>query len=101
MPLIMILTPGLGILAAIAGGLSAAFVVFIVGWLLLVPVTAIALGLNQTGWIEAAINKEGGNDPLKTAWGQYVRRRINEETIERTIEHIETESHRERGDRSS
>ena len=113
-PLLAVVTLPAGILAAIELEVSAALVVFVVGWLLLVLVSALAVGPNLARGIEGESTDEG-SDPLKTARRGYtsgeidemrLERRLatllkteavnpaDEEAVERTIERMETEPER-------
>jgi len=123
-PLLAVVTLPAGILAAVQLGLTAALVVFVVGWLLLVPASALVVDPNpareiETG-IEDTIEREStdeGNDPLETARRRYARGEIDEaelerrlaalleteavdpadqEAVERTIERMETDPERSR-----
>jgi len=95
-PLLAVVTLPAGILATIGLGLSAALVVFVVGWLLLVPVSALAVGPNPARGIEAAIEREVGRsikgestsergDSLETARRRYARGEIDETELERRL----------------
>ncbi|PSP16251.1 SHOCT domain-containing protein [Halobacteriales archaeon QH_10_67_13] len=99
-PLLAVVTLPAGILAAIELGPSAALVVFVVGWLLLVPVSALAVGPNPARGVEAAIEgtieREVGrsigeesiserDDPLETARRRYARGEIDETELERRL----------------
>lgn len=54
-PLLAVVTLPVGILATVELGLSAALVVFVVGWLLAVPASALVVGPNPARGIGAAI----------------------------------------------
>lgn len=123
-PLLAVITLPAGILTAIELGVSAALVVFVVGWLLLVPVSALVVGPNPAKEVESAIEgtieeESAGeeSDPLETARRRYARGELNEtelerrlaalleteavdpadeEAVERTIERVETEPERSR-----
>ncbi len=123
-PLLAVGTLPVGVLATVELGLSAALVVFVVGWLLLVPASALVAGPNPARGIGAAIEGtvEGEStgeesDPLETARRRYARGEIDEaelerrlaalleteavdpadeEAVERTIERMETEPERSR-----
>lgn len=123
-PLLAVITLPAGILTAIELGVSAALVVFVVGWLLLVPVSALVVGPNPAKEVESAIEgtieeESAGeeSDPLETARRRYTRGEIDEtelerrlaalleteavdpadeEAVERTIERVETEPERSR-----
>lgn len=87
-PLLAVVTRPAGILAAIELGLSAALVVFVVGWLLLVPASALVVGPNLARGVEAAIEEDSTGEksgPLETARKWYARGEIDETELERRL----------------
>jgi len=111
-PLSAIVTLPLGILAAVFLGGQAALVVFVVGWLLLVPATAILFGPGvPTGQesaeeigelVEAEIGAAVGGtpeatrndvDPIEQLRQRYARGEIDDHELERGLEALlETEN---------
>lgn len=102
-PLFAFITLPLGILAAIFVGLSAALVVFVVGWLLLTPASAILFGNPTPGptWADDEVEqlvqerikeqirakiKEQSTDPLDELRARYARGEIDELELERRLD---------------
>jgi uncharacterized membrane protein len=94
--LIAVLTLPLGILAFLTLGLQAALVVFVVGWLALVPGLGVLRGwLGEEHPAEAAgAGTEPGTgstaetDPLETLRERYARGEIDEREFERRLEDL-------------
>ena len=98
--LFAVVTLPLGILAAVFAGLSAAAVVFVVGWLLLTPVSAVLFGSpgpSQSDEIqdlvEAQIKAEFSDtlddttgDPVEKLRERYARGEIDERELERRLD---------------
>jgi hypothetical protein len=106
-PLFAIVTLPLGILAAIFVSTTAAVVVFVVGWLLLTPATAVLSG--PSPWLDDDIEnlvgervnearQEGSGerrskDPVETLRERYARGEIDEVELERRLDALlETEA---------
>lgn len=102
-PLFAFITLPLGILAAIIVGLSAALVVFVVGWLLLTPASAILFGNPTPGptWADDEVEQlvqerikeqirakteEQSTDPLDELRARYARGEIDELELERRLD---------------
>lgn len=106
-PLFAVVTLPLGILAAIFMGGRAAAVVFVVGWLLFVPASAILFGgpgeenplaseaaeqAHVTDRDVASASEDGGTDPIEEVRQRYARGDIDEVELERRLEALlETE----------
>jgi len=108
-PLFAVATLPVGILTALFAGPMAAAVVFVVGWFLLVPVTAILFGGEMMAGMpddieqlaeeemQAAITgsdsgDETGEDPVEVLRQRYARGEISDEELERGLEALlETE----------
>lgn len=108
-PLSAVLTLPVGILAGLFYGLVPAIVVFVVGWLLLVPTTAILFGGQMMGGptpdgfeqvieeeMQAAFAGEDSTedqiDPVEVLRQRYARGEINDAELERGLEALlETE----------
>lgn len=110
-PFFAVVTLPAGILAGIFAGLQTALVVFVVGWLLLVPATAVLFPnpmgpgrdiseevneavqeeMNQSVRQAGARNEESG-DPIEELRQRYARGEIDERELERGLEALlETE----------
>jgi hypothetical protein len=108
-PLCAVLTLPVGILAAMFVGFEAAAAVFVFGWLLLVPATAVLFGpsygvdselkeaMNERmkAEIEESVDestRKSRHDPIAEARQQYARGEIDEQELERRLEMLlETE----------
>jgi len=109
-PFFAVVTLPIGILTALFVGLPAAVAVFVVGWLLLVPATAILFppemitgaGVPQgvDEMVEEEIRQSLGEsrpesesfDPVEELRGRYARGEIDEQELERGLEALlETE----------
>lgn len=109
-PLFAVVTLPAGILAGLLFGLVPALVVFVVGWLLLVPMTAIVLGgalVDTTAEIELdgvdeetveaameSVPDDGERviDPVEVLRQRYARGEIDERELEQRLEALlETE----------
>jgi len=108
-PLFAVVTLPLGILAGLFSGLTAAAVVFVVGWLLLTPASAILFGSPSPGAggiddevqrlvqerMRAEIQGPGEsrpNDPVKELRDRYARGEIDEAELEQRLDALlETE----------
>jgi uncharacterized membrane protein len=99
-PVLAVVTLPLGLLTALVVGLTQAAVVFVVGWLLLVPLAAILAGILKhhsaevtapeegvlapgTGSSEAADTDEG---PVEVLRDRYARGEIDEAELERRLD---------------
>lgn len=115
-PLFAVITLPLGILAGLFFGMQAAVAVFVVGWLLLTPATAILFGppgppgtIGQDPWIpdevdemvraeiKGSMQSEGGSgsdiDPVEELRQRYARGEIDEQELERGLDALlETEA---------
>ena len=104
-PLFAVITLPLGILAAIFFGLTAALAVFVVGWLLLTPASAILFGDPSPGpvWasdeVEELVHErmkekvrerteESSADPLDELRTRYARGEIDELELERRLDSL-------------
>lgn len=100
-PLFAVVTLPLGVLTAILVGLPAAAAVFVVGWLLLTPASAILFGSPSSSQgdtemqalieaqIEAETNKTLQNatgDPVEKLRDRYARGEIDEVELERRLD---------------
>jgi uncharacterized membrane protein len=105
-PLFAVATLPIGVLTALFVGLVPAAVVFVVGWLLLVPVTAILFGGEMMSGpvsgeleaeMEAAITGSDSDDrtskdPVEVLRQRYARGEISDADLERGLEALlETE----------
>lgn len=106
-PLFAVATVPVGILAGLYAGLVPAITVFIVGWLLLVPVSAILFGGElitgsmSTEFEQIAKEEMGGpvesgdelsTDPVEELRQRYARGEINDRELEQGLEALlETE----------
>lgn len=106
-PLFAVVTLPLGILAALFVGLQAAAAVFVVGWLLLTPASAVLFGSPEPGpeWaddevsdlieerMKEAMDEQGSStDPVDELRERYARGEIDELELERRLDALlETE----------
>lgn len=111
-PVFAVATLPLGILAGLFLGLTPAIVVFVVGWLLLTPLSAILAGAGHAnhagGWVEEEVEEvvqertrervEGSldgsssKDPVEELRERYARGEIDEVELERRLDALlETE----------
>jgi hypothetical protein len=109
-PFFAVVTLPIGVLAALFVGLPVAIAVFVVGWLLLVPATAILFppevvtGAGVPQGVDEMIEEEIGQslgespsdeeqfDPVEELRGRYARGEIDEQELERGLEALlETE----------
>ena len=93
LPVVAVATLPVGILTAIFVGLGPAFVVFVVGWLLMVPVLGVlSAELGSESDNEREESTEASTDPLETLRDRYARGEIDDVEFERQVEQlIETE----------
>lgn len=80
-----------GILAALFLGLTEAAVVFVVGWLLLVPVFGVlddAVGSDDESASERNEASVEGDDPLEALKARYARGEIDEAEFEARLERL-------------
>ncbi len=95
-PLFAVLTLPVGILAALFVGIQAAVAVFVVGWLLLVPVSAILFGApdeepviasgDEERAAEESTRTDESEDPIEALRDRYARGEIDEVELERRLE---------------
>ncbi|SDJ20520.1 Short C-terminal domain-containing protein [Halovenus aranensis] len=100
-PLFAVVTLPLGILAALFVSLPAAAAVFVVGWLLLTPASAILFGPPEPGpeWADDEVNdlveermkeamdeQDSSADPVEELRERYARGEIDEVELERRLD---------------
>lgn len=100
-PLIAVATLSLGTLALFFAGWEVAMVVFVIGWFLLAPATAILFGppseLSIADALQSADGEratpdrnegaaDGADDPIETLRQRYARGELSDEEFERRLE---------------
>ena len=85
---VAILTLGLGVLAVVLG-VDHAWAIFVVGWLLVVPLID-EVGADVIGWLarRTADRSEEEFNPLATLQDRYARGELDEATFERRLERL-------------
>ncbi|WP_290818594.1 SHOCT domain-containing protein [Halovivax sp.] len=92
LPVVAVATLPIGLLTAVFFGVTYAFAVFVVGWLLLVPVLGVLSDEFVDGESDEQHSQEPAEDPLETLRDRYARGEIDDLEFERRVERlIETE----------